>query len=92
MTEELKEQIISFITNGKIDEKLEIPRLAMQDYEYLLQDEFGLEREESEYGDTNGWSVDFTYYFSADDLKVCISGSLWYNAFYSISIEKPEVE
>ena len=36
---------------------------------------------------TNGWQVDFFYYFKKEDSRLCLSGSLWYGSYTLQKIE-----
>lgn len=56
-------------------------------YQKMLEDnDFEME----ELGETNGWSVDFWYYFKHKytDIRLCLAGSLWYGDYTLSKVQK----
>ena len=58
-------------------------------YTNILKD-FGYEME-NDSGDTNGWSVDFWYYYKNEKGdRLCLGGSLWYGNFVLSKVSEDE--
>lgn len=84
----LKQQIEVLI--AKAIRKIELPMTPIRDVEKALE-KFGYEMEDLD-GNTNGWEVDFWYWFKAENKpRLCLSGSLHYGKFtLSISEEQDD--
>jgi len=81
----LKENIEDFL-KGEM-EALEIPMTPIRDVEEILK-ELGYNELELNGDETNGWQVDFWYYFYSETQPVLLlSGSLHYGDF-KLSKEK----
>ena len=79
MIEEHKKEILDFLKNRET-QSLSIPMIPINNIKNFLG-ELGYDTQTSS-DDTNGWQVDFWYYFNKPgEEELCLSGSLWYGKF-----------
>ena len=81
----MREIIENFISSDI--ESIPLQTFPLDTYMQILEDN-GYEREDLE-DNTNGFSIDFWYYFKKDSSRLCLAGSLWYGD-YSLSKEKDD--
>lgn len=77
---DLKQVITDFLNTEA--EAIEIPMTPVQDVAKILT-ELGYDELELSGDETNGWQIDFWYYFynTVAGPKLCLSGSLHYGDF-----------
>lgn len=74
VTDEIREFIISQ------EEKMKISMIPISEIQDIFESQ-GYELEDLD-DNTNGWSIDFWYYFKhPEKARYCVSGSLWYGDF-----------
>tara|TARA_R110002073_G_scaffold3315_6_gene22350 strand:+ start:12104 stop:12358 length:255 start_codon:yes stop_codon:yes gene_type:complete len=74
--DEVMEGILEFATGKGL--QIDLPMIPIADVERILK-RVGYDRLEE--NDTNGWQVDFWYYFKKEDKSLCLSGSLFYGRY-----------
>lgn len=74
----LEDEIRAFLTSEV--ESYSLSMCPVGDIDNELTKTFGYEREDLD-GDSNGWQVDFWYYYYKYNKRICLSGSLWYGNF-----------
>lgn len=78
----MKEKIKEFLESDVKELKLDI--LPLDDYDTILSD-LGFEGDNENF-DTNGWQVDFWWNFEKDDVKLMLSGSLFYGNYQLVKL------
>jgi hypothetical protein len=69
--------IKEFLESG--EDSMQVPMIALSSFAKMLEVFGFVETEEFE---TNGWEVDFWYYFESEKYgEYCLSGSLFYGNF-----------
>lgn len=79
ITPDLKDKIEKFIRSE--EKSISLPMIPISGFDDMLQ-EIGFDEMEMEGDETNGWQVDFWYYFIHPEFgKFCLGGSLHYGDF-----------
>jgi len=75
----IKQQLEQFFISGEKELKLDYT-LPLIDFEELIKS-LGFKEDRDNF-DTNGWEIDFWYYFEHPSYgNFCLSGSFWYGNF-----------
>ena len=91
--DQINDEEKAFIAFWLLNEKTNPLKLIMkplENYEVLLES-LGWEREDDE-EPINGWQVDFWYYYTKGDQRICLAGSLWYGNWTLNNSPKEEGE
>lgn len=76
-----------FLKDPSSIDKISIPSVGLSQIDAALK-KLGFERSEFDGGETNGWQVDFWYYYRSEEHgEICLSGSLWYGDWKIVKVE-----